>query len=205
MRHHSLKIFSVSLALFFSSLIIPTTSMAMKFDGVGRFGFEFGGDTLVTTYFVGGGSDKIKAGDGIVLAGGMAFMSDSGKFGVETTIGWKYTGTEAENQKFSFTRFPLGIVGIYNFQFGEKVRHGLRLGLGVTRHINPKLSASGDLANGDVKFDDATGAVLQIDYLFPGNGRTGGIVGLRLTGIDYTASGESVSGNSVGLYVGGNF
>lgn len=203
-RQQVVRIFLSAMLVFSGFMLVPATAQAMKFDGVARLGFDFGGDSLVKAYFSGGGSSEIKANDGMVLAGGFVMTNDANTLALETTLGWKYKGIEASNQTYDFTRFPLEVVGIYNLRLGN---NSLRFGAGMTYHLSPKFSASGSLASGTVDFENAMGTVALIETLISDNARSGMTLGLRFTNIEYSVSGSAstISGSGVGLYIGGVF
>lgn len=206
-RQQIVRTFLTAMLLFSGFMLVPVTAQAMKFDGVARLGFDFGGDSMVKAYFTGGGSSEIKANDGLVLAGGLVMTNDANNLALETTLGWKFKGIEASNQTYDFTRFPLEVVGIYNLRFGNNSSNSLRFGAGMTYHLSPKFSASGSLASGTVDFENAMGTVALIETLISGDGRTGMTLGLRFTNIEYSVSGSAstVNGSGVGLYIGGVF
>ena len=131
-------------------------------------------------------------------------MNDARNFSVDSTVGWKSDSIGASNQDFEFTRYPLDVIAFYNLPLGNgKTR--MRFGAGATAHINPEFSASGSLANGTVKFDDALGFIAQIDAVL-GRGRSGFNFGIRFTSLQYEANGgSSLQANGAGLFVGGMF
>lgn len=195
-----------------AGFVLPATSQAVVFDGIVKLGFDFGGDTLVAATLVsssGTSTEKIKANDGVVLAGGVSITNDARNFSMDATIGWKSAAIGASNQDFEFTRYPLDILAFYNLPLGSRGQFNLRFGGGVTYHINPKFSASGTLANGTVNFDDAVGFVGQIDTVIrfgrPDRYSPALNAGLRYTSVDYEANGATLTGNGVGLFVGGRF
>jgi hypothetical protein len=84
----------------------------------------------------------------------------------------------------------------------------VRLGGGLAYQLDPKFKASGDLANGTVKFDNALGYVVQLDYLSKThpNARGGIDWGVRYTATDYEVDGvKTATGNGLGIFVGGVF
>ena len=192
-----------------AGFVLPATSQAVVFDGIVKLGFDFGGDTLVSATLISGSNtstEKLKANEGLVLAGGVSISNDARNFFMDATIGWKSEEISASNQEFKFSRYPLDVLAFYGLPLGSQGKFNLRFGGGVTYHINPKFSASGTLANGTVNFDDAVGFVGQIDTVIR-FGRSGPALnaGLRYTSVDYEANGATVTGNGAGLFVGGRF
>ena len=192
-----------------AGLILPATGQAVVVDGIVKLGLDFGGDTLVAATLISGSStstEKLKANEGLVLAGGVSISNDARNFFLDTTLGWKSEEINASNQEFKFSRYPLDVLGFYGLPLGNPGKFTLRLGGGVTYHINPKFSASGTLANGSVSFDDAVGLVGQIDTVIR-FGRSGPALnaGLRYTSLDYEANGVTAKANGAGLFVGGRF
>lgn len=198
----------VSLTTFAGLLFFPVSSQAINISGILKMGYDFGGDKMVSATLVTGSgtsNEAIYANSGLVLAGGVSFMNDEKNFSVDTTIGWKSDNIEASNQDFEFSRYPLDVLAFYNLPLGKTGNMRMRFGAGVTSHINPKFSASGSLANGSVKFDNALGFVAQIDAV-TGDGRSGVNFGLRYTSLDYEANGvPPIKANGVGLFVGAMF
>ena len=192
-----------------AGFVLPATSQAVVFDGIVKLGFDFGGDTLVSATLISGSNtstEKLKANEGLVLAGGVSISNEARNFFMDVTIGWKSEEISASNQEFKFSRYPLDVLAFYGLPLGSQGKFNLRFGGGVTYHINPKFSASGTLANGTVNFDDAVGFVGQIDTVIR-FGRSGPALnaGLRYTSVDYEANGATVTGNGAGLFVGGRF
>ena len=102
----------------------------------------------------------------------------------------------ADNGSIDFTRYPLTAM---LFIKAEK----LNFGVGVTQHTGIELTGDGVTSFTTVDFDDATGLVLQLDYLL---GKRA-YMSLQLTSIDYQPVNSSieVSGNSLGLLIGYRF
>lgn len=188
--------------------LFPISSEAVTVSGIAKLGYDFGGDKMVSATLVtssGSSTEAIYANSGLVLAGGVSIINDARNFSVDATLGWKSDSIEASNQDFEFTRYPLDVIGFYNLPLGSGKHTRMRFGAGITSHINPKFSASGSLANGTVKFDNALGFIAQIDAVM-GRGRSGFNFGIRFTSVQYEADGvSSLQGNGAGLFVGGMF
>jgi len=160
-------------------------------------GITTGGDKIldVDLYDEDGDSSSadLYAGAFIHIYGGLNFLIPNSDFSVQSTIGWFGDTITAENGSVSFTRIPLEVIPYYNV-------NNIRIGFGLTYHLNPELDGS-DAAgpNADLDFDDALGTVLSIEYKF-GNGFA---AGLRHTSIEYELSdfdATSLDGSNIGLY-----
>jgi hypothetical protein len=169
---------------------VPVTCHAIDVRPVGKLGFDFGGDKIVTATFTNGKTDSIKANEGVYLGGGVSILNDSKNIETEVTINVKYTSITAGNGSIKWTRYPLDALVFYRMpQF--------RLGGGLTYHLSPKLSGSGVVGGLNVKVDDALGVVLQGDYLL---GQKMAL-GLRYTNLTYKPSGGGADAKSNGLGV----
>jgi len=184
---------SSALALVIASAV-PVASYAIDIRPVVVFGLEFGGEEIATT--TSGGS--LKFNELFSLGGGASFLTDSKDIEVQVTLAWKYGNLNASDGSVSFTRYPLDALVFYRFP------NKFRVGGGLTYHLNPKFSADGTAKPLDgLKFDNALGEVLQVDYLFTEKAS----IGLRYTHLDYKTkvSGVSFSSNGGGVMFGFRF
>ncbi|MDH4133296.1 MAG: hypothetical protein OEV31_00770, partial [Gammaproteobacteria bacterium] len=177
-------------SLLFASLLLgasltPLAAQAIEVNGIVKLGTDFGGDELVKAVFTSGSSSSITANGGILLAGGVSLSNASRTFSVDTTVGWKSDLIDALNQSYEFSRNTFDVVAFFGIPLGEKKRTTLRLGAGATYIVHPEFTASGTLDNGTVRFEDALGAVIQVDGMIRFNRRLGINTGIRLTGADY--------------------
>lgn len=190
------KQFSLVAALGFACLSNPAFA---EFKGVAHFGYEFGGENILETdlvYIQDGSRPSIKAGNGLVLAGGVAY-NFTPDLAVQTTLGFKYQAAKkASNGSADFTRFPVEALALYTV---EKIR----LGAGITHHLSPKLTGTGLMSDYDQAFEDATGVVFQADYVT----ESGLMFGIRRTDLTYTTkdTGYDVDGSSFGIHMTGAF
>ena len=130
---------------------------------------DFGGDDLATVNFTDGDSQDVKAGQGIVVSGGLHFRpSNNTPFDVQALVGYKYVTTAASNADIKVTRVVLQLLGDYQFD------NGVYLGGGLVRHTGTKLDGDGFFR--DIDFDDATGFTIQSGWRW---------VGLHYTHIEY--------------------
>ncbi len=171
---------------------------ASKFGFVGVVGGNYGGDTLVSGNYSNGDSYSIKAGKGLMVAGGLTYAVNPA-VDVQGTIGYERDSTNATNGQIKFTRTPMEVLGFYNFNDGY-----FRLGMGLRHVSGAHLSSSGVAANvGSADYDASTGTVLEAQFL--GKKSTGQKVRLGLY-VRYVAekftsqsSHKTVSGNHMGL------
>jgi len=169
-------------------------------------GLTFGGDKLadveVEYYGDDSSTEDVTAGGLTHLYGGVNVNIPDTDFSIQTTIGWHSDGIFAQNGSVSFTRYPFEITPYYNF---KKVR----IGLGLSYHINPELSGDDDANIGDREYDDALGLIASIEF------KAGKhfAVGVRHTRIEYELSSiqyhwrerhidttEEVDGSNTGIY-----
>ncbi len=171
-------------------LLCTGAAQAANVSGVLKGGFDFGGETLVTAVFTNGDTDSIKANEGVFFGAGVAVFNDTKTISSELTISWKYTSITAENGDIEFTRFPVDALLFYNF---PKVR----MGAGVTYHLNPELDGSGVAGGLSVDFDNALGFLAQVDWRIAEKVA----VGARYTALDYDEAngGGTVGSNGLGF------
>ncbi len=182
-------------------LILLTCNFAgaAKLSPVLTGALEFGGDKLVDIVYSDGTTGEIQAGRGFLLGGGLNIDLSETKpntFEAQLTVGVKWTGSKkASNGEVDWLRFPIELLSFY-----RNTDRNFRLGAGVTYHFGNKVTGSKDVSSISTKFDNATGFVLEADYVF-GAERVA-VVGVRFTKINYQAQipgAPVVSGNSVGI------
>lgn len=159
-------------------------------------GLHFGGDNLATVSFWGADSQSVEGGG--LISGAIGYEQDiSDIFLMKLSAGIKFDTVNASNGNVDFTRFPLtGMLFVKGVD--------LHYGVGITQHTGVELSVDGFFSSGNVEFDDATGFVMQVDYLL--NER--GYISLTYTSIDYQpvySSSADVNGNSLGVLIGFRF
>ena len=158
-------------------------------------GIHFGGDTLVNAIFIDGSTDSIEAGG--LLSGSLGYETDiTDSLLLKLSAGLKFDMFLAGNSDVSFDRYPLEALV---FVKGEK----FHLGVGLSYHTGVKLTGDAALFLPTINFDDATGYVVQLDYLLSEQA----YLSLNYTGIDYQASsgGPTIDGSSIGLVIGLKF
>ncbi len=149
---------------------------------VGELALEFGGDNVAKVYFVGGGSQDVRAGQGGTLALGGHYRPASAPFDLVATIGYKFVTTAASNSDIGITRFVVQLVGLYD-PVGE-----WWIGGGPVLHTGTKFDGGGLVS--DVRFDPSVGLTLQAGWRW---------IGLTGTLMTYQAGGASVSASAIGL------
>ncbi len=160
-----------------------------------KAGVDTGGDKLLTVTFTDGSTKTIRANEGLFVGAGASIVNETKDMEAELSLSAKFATISANNGDVTWTRFPLDALVFYRFP-------SVRLGGGLTYHINPKVSSSGvALIPSDVQVDNALGYVLQADYRF---GEKIGL-GLRYTGLEYklhsASAGTSATAKSNGIGV----
>ena len=198
-------------------LIVATPNIALadlpievpasqEFDFLVGTGITFGGDELadviVEDYDGDYSSQEVTAGGLIHIYTGInAYIPDS-DFSIQTTIGYHVDGIFASNCSVAFTRYPLEIIPYYNFS-------RIRIGLGLSYHINPEFSGDSDVGLGDREYDNALGLVASVEVKLGSHFA----LGLHYTDIEYDLSkvepvyygyGYSYSGDDIDKKVDGS-
>ncbi len=170
----------------------PATGLSRVY-GVTSIGVTSGGDELVTAVYESGRADTLRAGGKLSYAGGFEYRFVA-PFTLQFTVGYHVDRADASDGNIRFSRYPAELVGFYDM--GKK----WRVGAGV-RHVTSvgvkSKGAPDDSFN--AKFDDATGALVEIEYMF--NARVG--VKLRAVKESYKLSNTSfkANGDHVGLFL----
>lgn len=167
-----------------------TTAKVGNFTGIAAIGLTFGGDTFTKVKFDNGDNDNIKAGELALFSGG--FVYEQNDFQLQATLGYYSDRASGDNGDVRFTRLPLEVLGFWR-------QEKFRLGGGITHHINPEFEIDIDdnIDNGTVEFDNATGFIVQADYLF----EDGLALGLRFTAVEYEEDQlpDKIDGDSIGI------
>jgi len=172
-------------------------AQAADFRPLIKAGFDVGGDTMVTAVFTDGDTEKIRANEGFYLGGGIAIIDAERSMEYHVTLAYKFALIDADNGDIEWTRFPLEALAFYRFP-------RVRVGGGLTYHINPRLEGSGVVGGLDVKFKHALGAVLQADWRITHTIA----LGARYTILEYDAKGNftgTAESNGVGVTFSMNF
>ena len=140
-----------------------------------------------------GKSDSIGANEGLYAGGGVSVRNDAGNIELLATLSVKYQRLHADNGEINWTRYPLDALLFYRWP-------SFRLGGGLTYVMDPRVKGSGAASNVDTSFDNATGMLLQGDYLLDGFA-----LGLRATLLDYKFAGSTVKASGLGVSFGFTF
>lgn len=209
------------LTLIFLSIIFGEATAAGQVDIIGIIGLNGGGDTMVSLDDEDEGNEwdsisDVRAGSYLTLKLGMIYSPsidspkaqdiDFQKWEIQASLGWQvnnidnrrignhYNIDEGSDSHTKFSNYPIDIIGFYKF-------HILRLGAGLSYHLNPGLE-SDELPPGlDGNFDNALGVIFEIDYLI----RNLFLVGLTYEIVEYQNSSKTFSGNNLGAFVGIRF
>jgi opacity protein-like surface antigen len=127
--------------------------------GVAGLGISAGGDDLATAQYTNGNTQKIKAGNGVYFTVGADYRLNE-QFSVQGTFNFHVDDTTANNGSIKFQRFPIEVLGYYH------VSQDWRIGGGLRYVMDPKLSSSGVASGIDVKFDNTTSAVAEVEYFW---------------------------------------
>lgn len=142
-------------------------------------GLTAGGDDLATVeYDDGDYSVDIEAGGLIYFGAGINYRFADSPLSIQAGLGYHFDGADADNGDASFSRIPIDVIGFYNLG-----NH--RLGIGLTRHTNidfeKEIESFTYYEKVDTDFSDATGFVIEYNYLFSRMVA----LGIRYTDIDY--------------------
>lgn len=178
--------------IFLSLTIFFTMIHADLIRPIVQFGFNSGGDELVTVEHDYSSDYTIDAGDGINIELGMSIDNPVANFETQLLIGYKFDTDGADNGDITWSMIPISALAFITTQ-------GWKFGGGLTYHISPELE--GDFVGGTRirdEFDDAIGAIIQIQY----EPVDSFAIGIRGTFIKYELkrdTSQTASGNSLGL------
>ena len=122
-----------------------------------KAGADFGGDTMVTVTFDDGDTQKVRGNQGFYIGGGAAIIDAERNMEYHLTAAYKFYFIDADNGELEWARVPLEALAFYRL---ERVR----LGGGLTYHVNPRIEGSGFATPLDIKFKNALGVVVQADW-----------------------------------------
>jgi outer membrane protein with beta-barrel domain len=173
-------------------VLAVTTSIASRAAEIHpmiKVGIDTGGDTLITLLFSDGSTETIKANQGFYVGGGVSIVNASRDLELEVSLSFKYTSAYGTKGEIDWTRYPLDALVFYRWT-------RMRLGGGLTYHLNPRLKGSGDVGGLNVMFDNAPGLALQADYRITDQFTAG----VRYTAVEYeTSSNPATATKSSGL------
>ncbi|WP_222927905.1 hypothetical protein [Polaribacter aestuariivivens] len=150
---------------------------------------EFGGDSVAEIYFEDDSNQSVNAGQGgTIFAGGELFFSESQKFSLRATVGFKYVTTKATNYNITLTRIPLDLSA--NYMIGKD----FRLAAGIVSHQNIKFNADGLGAN--ETFTGGFGPKFEFGWKW---------IGISYTIMNYQdSSNKTYNANAIGITFSGN-
>lgn len=171
-----------------------------------RFGMQFGltggGDTLASASFSNGSTESIKAGGLLHVAAGVVWTPRDIPFGGQLMMGYHVDSINADNGDLRFSRYPIEFLALYTGAYP------VRLGAGLRYVTSPHLKVDvGGVANTQVDYQDTVGVIAEVGYQLTPKFW----MALRGTFEDYkvskvngstVVSTGTISGNSVGLYLG---
>jgi len=173
---------------------LPARATTFELGGALGADFNAGADALLVLHYSDGTSQDIKAGNGLLAAGGggiMFFDQQPHRLETQLTVGLKYSSMKpTNNASLNFIRVPIELLAFYRNEDWH-----LRVGGGGAWYVSNSLSGGGAL-NGDAKFGPALGAIAQADFIWGAFA-----VGLRYTLLQLRADGadRSANANSLGL------
>lgn len=160
-----------------------------------KVGYDTGGDTLITAIFAGGDTENIKANRGLFFGGGVSLVNDTKDLEAEISLSYKFDTITASNGDITWSRLPIDGLVFYRFP-------SVRLGGGLTYHLNPQLDGSGAAGGLNVDFKNAFGFIVQADWRITDKLN----LGLRYTLLEYETSvgGITADSNGIGLVFSGS-
>ncbi len=196
-KRQNVKFNKIMLVAAAAGLCAASQAMAVDVRPHYKVGFDGGGDKLATVVFTDGTHENIKANAGIFFGGGMSIVNDSKSVEGELAITYKVDDITASNGDVTWSRWPIDALAFYRW-------NKVRLGGGLTYHINPKLSGSGVASGINLTFKDSLGYLLQADWRITEKMN----LGARYTMLDYGLSGSTTSkvhSNGLGIVFSGSF
>lgn len=163
-------------------------------------GIDVGGDTLGTLNYADGSSKPVKANDGFMAYFGV-ILPNGGytDFSTQLTVGYKNGGARGSGGSAIWTAIPLEVIEFYRV-------NDLRMGLGISYHLNPQLTLNAPSTSYVDKYGNAIGFVAQIGWV-PIKARYG--IDLRYTSIKYQGDNvvgpATANGSVVGLFTSYRF
>jgi len=172
--------------------LLAITATSSQANGIFRIAIEGGGDEIASGVFASGEQEDLKAG-GLVqfeLGAQIGLITENP---TEFSLGYKFDSIDASNGDIRFNRVTFNAM-----QYMRTGEH-IRVGAGITYHLNPTLEFDAFGIDDSFESDNALGFMLGVDY----SNSTEANIGFRATFIDYEGGDflEKASGNSVGLYV----
>lgn len=159
--------------------LVLTTAVQAKVSPIIQMGLGMGGDEVATATYTNGDKIDLTTAGGFAFEAGVAIPTGN-KLETQFLVGYKSDSTNATNADITMSRVYLTALGLYNL--GK-----VGVGAGVTYHLTPELSSSGDIKGIEADFESVVGPVLQATYTF----NKGYSVGLKATILDYKVKNTS--------------
>jgi hypothetical protein len=188
------KVSLASAAVFFGLAVPAVQALDTTFHY--KAGLDTGGDTLVTVIFTNGDRQNIKANNGLFFGGGVSIVNDAKDIETEIALTYKVDDITATNGSVTWSRWPIDALVFYRMP-------SVRIGGGLTYHLNPDLSGNGVVGGLNVNFKNSLGYILQADWRI--NDKLS--LGARYTILDYELSGTTnrkVGSNGLGIVFSGH-
>lgn len=179
------------------------TGLAEGFQWLFSSGLTYGGDKLAKATSKNGNYD-LRAGGLFYFGGGGSYRLANSPMSVQGEFAYQFDSIHASNGHAYFDRTEFDLMSFYNIGT-------YRFGVGVTEHFNVNYNEKIDYQyTPDYHFDNATGLLVEYDYMFSPN--IG--MGIRYTNIkyDFTTPGGyygyvyypptsgTIDGNNFGLF-----
>jgi hypothetical protein len=132
----------------------------------GHFGFvldgaaEFGGDNLIDVFYRHGGTQHIKAGDGVTLGGGIHYRPVSLPIDFAAIVGYKFVRTSSYDTDLGINRVVIKLTGTV------PLPNHFWVTAGPVWHMGTSLNGDGYVE--DVDFDDAVGGMVGFGWRWIG-------------------------------------
>ena len=161
---------------------------------VGLMG-TFGGDKLVDVLYTDGTTSSVTAGGTAYLYAGAEIHPVVLPLSVLATVGYQVSSAGARNGDFRFERIPFELLAMADVIPGR-----FRLGGGLRYDTGVNLSSHGVVAAPATTFDNATGGVVQAEWMIsPRFGIVGRYVGIRYRYHDDAGNAFHADGNQGGI------
>lgn len=190
------------LAAAIGLMILSTGALAQQapktftpFLGVG---LTFGGETLATATYNNGDRQDVTTGGLVDLRAGLEYQLTNSPLTLQMAVAYHVDNTTATNGSLKFSRFPVELIGMYDF--GNQ----WRVGLGLRQATGAKVTTSGDATyqagyGRSTSFKADTGALIQVEYrVSPQVGLQARYVKESYTIQDYTH--QSIDGSHGGIF-----
>lgn len=169
-------------------------------------GLAFGGEKFATLTYDDGSENSVRGGEGVILSGGLTFtplwLGDSVGLGLGLDAGWKYKSTSVNaDASVALERFPIVPSARALVKLGGSW-HLLAAG-GVVLEMSPSLQGDGLLSDLDIEFDNGTGGMGELGFMWGHPQGVGYEITGRYTFLEYTheATTESFDASSGSIHL----